>query len=322
MPHVLVVGAIHASGKALLDAAPGYTARYITDETEAGYAGHVAEADAIVIRTQPMSAATIAAAERLRIVSRHGVGYDAVDVPALTARGIPLTICGDVNSTAVAEHAAMLILAASKRVLRADRAVREGPWSWRNGLESQDLRGRNLLQIGYGRIGRHVAAMMGGFAMTIRAYDPFLLQRGWPADGVAPIEDLHEALAWADIVSISIPRTGAPLIGTAELDLMKDGAILVNTARGGLIDEAALVAALESGRIGAAGLDVFETEPLPQDHPLTRFDQVVLSPHIAGLSEGSAERMALASVQNVLDYLEGRPLDPGLVVNGAEIADR
>ncbi|MCB1333629.1 MAG: hydroxyacid dehydrogenase [Roseivivax sp.] len=318
MPHVLVAGKLHPAGRTILTEAPGFTATFIDEVSEASYAPHLAGADALLIRTQPLSAATLATARRLRIVSRHGVGYDAVDVAALNARNIPLCICGDVNSSAVAEHAMMMILASAKRALRADAAVRRGPWGWRDRLESQDLAGRNLLLIGYGRIGRRIAAMAAGFAMTIRAYDPFLAERGWPSGAVTPVASLHEGLGWADIVSVSAPHSGKPLIGAAEFAQMRDGAILVNTARGGTVDEAALVSALETGKVGAAGLDVFSAEPPPHDHPLLRFDQVLLSPHIAGVTEGAAVRMAISSAQNIVDFFAGT-LDPDLIVNRAAL---
>lgn len=314
MPNILVAGKLHPAGRALLDAAPAMQIRYIDEISEPSYAPQIGWADALLIRTQPLSAATVARAERLRIVSRHGVGYDAVDLAALNARGIALAVCGDVNSTSVAEHAAMMILAATKRALRADGAVRRGPWNWRNTLQSQDLRGRNLLLLGYGRIGRHIARMMGGFGMTIRAHDPFLQKQGWPDGPIAPVPDLAQGLGWADIVSVSVPRADRPLIGAAEFAQMRDGAILVNTARGGIVDEAALIDALASGRIAAAGLDVFEDEPPAPDNPLLGFDQVLLSPHIAGVTDGAAQRMAIGSAQNILDFFAGR-IDPALVVN-------
>lgn len=320
MPHVLVAGRLHPSGRALLDAAPGVTVRYVDEISEESYAPFLHEADALLIRTQPMTAPTVALGGRLKIVSRHGVGYDAVDVKALNARGIPLVVCGDVNSYSVAEHACMMILGAAKRVLRGDASVRTGPWGWRNTLQSQDLRGRNLLILGYGRIGRHTAQMMSGFDMTIRAYDPYLQGQGWPEGRVAPAADLHEALGWADVISVSAPKADKPLIGAREFSAMKDGVILVNTARGGIVEEKALIEAVASGKVGAAGLDVFEDEPPAADHPLKAFDQVILSPHIAGVTEGASERMAIGSAQNILDFFAGT-IDPALVVNRKDIAD-
>lgn len=316
MPHVLVAGKLHPSGIALLDAAPGVTYDYVEEVSEPSYAPHIDKADALVIRTQPLSAPTIAKAERLKIVSRHGVGYDAVDVPSLNERGIALTVVGDVNSVSVAEHALMLLLAAAKRAIRADRAVRDGGWSWRNRLEPVELAAKNLLIIGYGRIGRHLAHMASGFGMNIRAHDPFLEKLGWPEGAVAPASDLKAALAWADAVTIHVPKGDQPIIGVEELAVMKPSAIIVNTARGGAVDEAALGHALSGGRIAAAGLDVFGDEPPKPDHPLLKFDQAVLSPHNAALTVECGERMAVSSVQNVLDFFDKR-IDPTLVVNGA-----
>jgi D-3-phosphoglycerate dehydrogenase len=318
MPHVLVAGPLHPSGRALLDAAGDVTVTYLSETSEASVAAEIDRADAVLLRTQPLTAPTIARAKHLKIVSRHGVGYDAVDLDALNARGIALAICGDVNSTSVAEHAAMMILAASKRLLRGDGAARRGPWEWRNRLEARDIRDQNLLLVGYGRIGRQTGALMRGFGMTLQAYDPFLMQQGWPEDGVQPVASLAEGLAWADVISFSLPHTGAPLIGADEIARMREGVVLVNTARGGIIDEAALIAGLRSGKVGAAGLDVFAAEPLPPDHPLTSFDQVILSPHIGGLTRDAAERMAVSSAANILDFFKGR-VDPRLIVNKEQI---
>ncbi len=318
MPNVLVAGRLHPAGREILDATPGLTVTYIDEISEESYAPMIGDADAVLIRTQPMSAATIATAERLKIVSRHGVGYDAVDVNALNARGIALAVCGDVNSGSVAEHTMMMVLAASKRALRADKSVRSGPWSWRNKLETEDVIGKNLLILGYGRIGRHTATMASGFGLNIRAYDPFLLEQGWPEGAIAPVASLDEGLAWANIITVSAPKSDVPLIGTAEFTTMKDGVVLVNCARGGIVDEAALVEALRSGKVSAGGLDVFETEPLAPDHPLREFDQLLLSPHIAGVTEGAAARMAMGSAQNIVDFFAGK-IDPALVVNKDKI---
>lgn len=319
MPHVLIAGKLHPSGLALLEAAPGVTFTHIEEISEASYQHLLAEADAIVIRTQPMSAASVAKAPRLKIVSRHGVGYDAVDVSALNARGIPLCIVGDVNSVSVAEHAMMMILACAKLMIRSDNAVRQGRWVWRNGLEPGEVSGKRLFIIGYGRIGRHLATMASAFGMQIAAHDPYLANKGWPAGKAAMVPQLSDGLATADFVSVHIPKADGPIIGAAEIAQMKRGAIIVNTARGGIVDEIALAEALRSGQIGAAGLDVFDIEPPAADHPLMAFDQVILSPHTAGLTREAAERMAIASVQNVLDYFAGR-LDPALIVNRDALA--
>ena len=315
MPHILVAGQLHPAGLALLKSSPGVTFSYVEEVSEPSYAPLIAEADGLVIRTQPLSAATIAKAERLKIVSRHGVGYDAVDLDALNARGIALTIVGDTNSVSVAEQAMMMLLAAAKRTLRADRAVREsGGWGWRNKLEATELADKRLLIIGFGRIGRHLARMATGFGMEVRAHDPWLSENGWPQGDIEPADALMEWLPWADLVSVSAPKSDRPILGEFEIAAMKPGSILVNTSRGGVVDEKALITALRSGHIGAAGLDVFEREPPDPTNPLFSLEQVILSPHIAGLTVEAAERMAVASVRNALDFLDGR-VDPTLVVN-------
>lgn len=314
MPHILVAGKLHPSGITLLRSAAGVTFDYVEEISEASYAPLIAAADGLIIRTQPLSAATVAHAGRLKIVSRHGVGYDAVDLASLNSKGIALSIVGDVNSISVAEHAMMLMLACAKQLLRADRSVRDAGWAWRNRLEATELFGKRLLIMGFGRTGRQLAKLAAVFGMEVRAFDPYLQSLGWPEGAVACVSDLRAGLGWADAVSVHVPRGERPAIGAEELALMKPSAILVNTARGGVVDEAALLGALRTGRISAAGLDVFDDEPPLADHPLFGLDQVILTPHIAGLTAECAERMAISSVQNVLDFFSGA-IDPALVVN-------
>ncbi|PQA72157.1 hydroxyacid dehydrogenase [Brucella oryzae] len=316
MPHLLVAGKLHPSGEALLEQlkSRGFTVDYVEEVSEASYAPLIARADAMVLRTQPLSAATIARAEQLKVVSRHGVGYDAVDLGALNARGIALTIVGDVNSVSVAEHAMMQLLAGAKRVLLADHAVREpGQWGWRNKLQQREISGKNLLILGYGRIGRHLARMASGFGMQVRACDPLLEKAGWPEGAVTPVS-LDEGLGWADCISVHIPRSDTPVIGAPEIAKMKSGVILANTARGGVVCEKALADALTSGQVGAAGVDVFDEEPPVDGSPLFFHEAVILSPHIAGLTAECGERMAIASIENAVNFLAGT-IEPHLIVN-------
>jgi D-3-phosphoglycerate dehydrogenase / 2-oxoglutarate reductase len=314
MPHLLIAGKLHPSGLELLRAAP-VTYDYVEEISEPSYQPHLAKADGLVIRTQPLSAASIAKAPNLKIVSRHGVGYDAVDVPALNARGIPLCIVGDVNSSGVAEHAMMLILAATHRLVAADRATRAGNWGWRNGLQTHEVAGKRLLIVGFGRIGQKLAGMARAFGMVVHAHDPYIAPEHWP-EGAVRVSDLAGALAMADAVSLHLPRADRPVLGVAELGSMKPTAVVVNTARGGLLDEVALAGALQAGRLGGAGIEVFDAEPPAADHPLFGIEGAILTPHNAALTVECAERMAIASVQNVLDFFAGK-LDPHLVVNAA-----
>jgi D-3-phosphoglycerate dehydrogenase len=269
-----------------------------------------------------MTADVIAQAPKLSIVSRHGVGYDAVDVAALTARRIPLCIVGDVNSRAVAEHTLMLMLGVARRAAQHDRAVRNGEWAVRNRFETVELDGKTLLLVGFGRIGRRVAELANAFGMTVMAYDPFVKPEAMARHGVRPADDLVKALGAADYVSLHMPgSTAGAVIWEEEIRAMKPGAILINAARGGLVDEIALDAALREGRLGGAGLDVFSAEPPAKDNPLLSNERVLISPHSAGLTAECAARMAISSVQNVLDHFAGK-LDPALVVNAADIGYR
>lgn len=317
MPHVLVAGHIHQAGLDVLRRAPDITFDLVEEITTASYAPKLPGADALLIRTQPLPASVIATADRLRIVSRHGVGYDAVDVPALDTRGITLAIVGDVNSRAVAEHALALILALAKRLPAYDAATRGDGWALRNSFSATELWGKRLFLIGFGRIGRLVAGMAGAFGMTITAYDPYQTPDALREQGVETVESLAEGLRTADVVSLHVPKTGeTPLIGAAELALMRPDAFIVNTARGGLIDEVALADALDRKLIGGAGLDVFADEPPAQEARLLRSDRTILSPHTASLTAECAVRMGEASAQNILDFFAGR-LDPRLVVNAS-----
>lgn len=178
-------------------------------------------------------------------------------------------------------------------------------------------RGKRLLILGFGRIGQKLAGLARAFGMEVHAHDPYIPEGSWQ-EGASRATDLAQALAQADAVSLHLPRADRAVLGTAELTLMKPTAVVVNTARGGLLDEVALADALRAGRLGGAGIEVFDAEPPGKDHPLFGLDQAVLTPHNAALTVECAERMAIASVQNVLDFFAGK-LDPALVVNAAAI---
>lgn len=305
---------MHPSGVELLRDAADVELDYIEDTAHDAFIPNVFQAEAVLLRTQPFPEALIGQCRDLKIVSRHGVGYDAVDVPALNARQIPLAVVGDVISRTVAEHAMLLLLAAGKHLLRYDAAAR-GDWKFGASLTARDLHDKNLLVIGYGRIGRRLGALASAFGMRLHVYDPYA---AIDDDSVQVVADLDAALPEVDFISVHIPKTGEPLLNRSRLGMLKPTAVIVNTARGGLVDEDALLEALAEGKLGAAGLDVFQQEPLPSDHPLTKSDRVILTPHVAALTLESAERMAVAAAQNIIDYFAGT-LDPALVVNAEAI---
>ena len=319
MSNVLVAGRIHPAGIELLKQASGVTIDYVDEVTAAAYAPHMHKADAVLIRTQPMTAIEIASAPHLKIVSRHGVGYDAVDVAALNARHIPLAIVGDVNSRAVAEHTLALMLAVARKVVAHDAASRNGDWNVRNKFETMELDGKTLFVIGFGRIGKRVAQLAQAFGMRVLAHDPFVAPEAMRALGVEPVAGIADALLELDYLTIHVPLSphGA-VIGAAEISKVKPSAILVNTARGGLIDEAELDAALREGRLAGAAIDVLMEEPPKSSHALLTNPRVTISPHSAGLTQDCARRMAIAAAQNILDHFAGK-LDQSLVVNAAQL---
>ncbi|MEQ8968119.1 MAG: hydroxyacid dehydrogenase [Azospirillaceae bacterium] len=316
MPHVLVAGALHPEGMALLEAREGLTVEVVEQATPEDLRARLPEADALAIRTVTLPEEAVAAASRLKVVARHGVGYDNIPVPALTARGIPLALVGAVNALAVAEHTLFLMLACAKRCVAHDHAVRAGDWWLRNRFEGTELAGKTLLLLGFGRIGREVAARAAVFGLTVTAYDPVVPAETVAAAGVAPLADWRAALPEADFVSLHLPLSDETrnLFDAATLAAMKPSAILINTARGGLVDEAALAEAVTAGRLAGAGIDVFVEEPPEPDNPLMAVERVILSPHTAGLTLECAIRMGTVTARNVLDGLDGT-LDRSLVVN-------
>jgi D-3-phosphoglycerate dehydrogenase / 2-oxoglutarate reductase len=317
MPHVLVAGRVHPAGVALLKSTPGFTFDLVDDVTLAAFVPFIGTADALLLRTQPLAVETITKAPRLKIVSRHGVGYDAVDVAALTARKIPLAIVGDVNSRAVAEHTLALMLAAARKVVAHDAAVRKGNWGARNAFSNGKLDGKLLFLIGFGRIGKAVAKLAQAFGMRVIANDPYVSADAMAALDVAHVADIATALPLADFLSLHMPAFAGYLIGEAELAMMKPTAILINAARGGLIDETALDEALRNNIVAAAALDVFVEEPPKVDHPLLSNAKTTISPHSAGLTQECAARMSVMAVRNIIDFYAGR-LNPALVVNAQE----
>ena len=312
MPHVVVAGPLHEAGIDVLQSATDVTFVHETSRDPTAYVAHMEAADGLVLRTQTLNRSIVAKAPRLKVVSRNGVGYDAVDVAALDERGIALAVVGDLNAATVAEHTIMLMLAASRRLVKSANLLRDGDWLHRDDLEPRELHGKRLLIIGFGRIGRRVARIAEALGMTVLAHDPFVDADGF--DGATPITKLDDGLAVADVISLHIPATDSQILDARSFSRMKPGVVIVNAARGSIIDEAALLEALEDGRVGAAGLDVFGTEPPPADHPLIAHQSVVATPHSAGLTEECATRMARKAAQNVLDYLAGT-LDPSLIVN-------
>jgi len=314
MKKILVIQPLRPEALRLLEGRPDVTFQIVTDFSPDNLLRHVGDADAITVRDAPLPTQVLQAAPRLKVISRHGVGTDNIPIDYCTSRRLPVTVVGDVNAISVAEQAMFLMLAAARAGIQLDDAVRRGDFAARSRVVGIELRNRVLLIVGYGRIGREVARRAASFGMKITVFDPYADRSAEPEATFA--ETLGEGLAAADVLSLHVPLSSETrdLIGRRELALLPPGAIVVNTARGGIVDEAALIEALQSGHLRGAGLDTFATEPLPPDHPLLVEKKIVLSPHSAALTEESLLAMGLATARNALAGLDGT-LDPTLVVN-------
>jgi D-3-phosphoglycerate dehydrogenase len=251
----------------------------------------------------------------MKVVTRIGVGYDAVDVAALSRRHVPLMVAGSANSPSVAEQALFMMLWLAKRAVEMHSLVKDGKWAARLGLLPYDLYGKTVLIIGFGRIGTRTAKRCLAMEMNVLVYDPYKPAAEINAAGCEPVADLDAALPRADFVSIHCPKTPETvgLFNAARLKRMKPTAYLINTARGGIVEEAALYGALSSGKLAGAGLDVFEQEPPPSGHALFELPNVIIAPHVAGVTREAVDRMSEQTARNILSALDGEPIRQNVI---------
>lgn len=269
----------------------------------------LADVHGVALGLTPFAEAELQAAPLLRAVARIGVGYDNVDLAALTRHAIPLMVTGTANSPSVAEHALFFMLALAKRDAAMHAMVCEGRWADRMGQLPADLFAKTVLVIGFGRIGTRISTACLALGMRVLVYDPYLANDPVTKAGCTPVDNLDAALSEADFVTIHCPKSKDTIgmFDATRLAQMKSTAYLVNTARGGIVDEHALHSALTQGTIAGAGLDVFDPEPPLPDNPLTSLPNVITAPHVAGVTVEAFDRMAAATVQNLLDVLDGNP---------------
>jgi D-3-phosphoglycerate dehydrogenase len=255
---------------------------------------------AIIVRYGRITERVIEASSRLRVISKHGSGTDTIDKEAASRRGIPVKAAAGANAAAVAEHAWALIFACAKNVPALDKRMHEGRWD-KATHKSLELKGRTLGLVGLGAIGARAATVGVALGMKVIAHDPFAATA---PDGVTLLP-LADVIAQSDVLSLHCPLTkdNANMLNADTLATMRPGAIVVNTARGGLIDEAALADALRSGALRAAGLDSFQVEPFAPGHPFTAIPNVILSPHIGGVTDDAYIGMGVGAAQNVLAVL-------------------
>jgi D-3-phosphoglycerate dehydrogenase len=284
---------------------------------------HAADADALVMSWLPLSRGLIDQLRRCRVIARFGIGVDMIDLEAATERGILVCNTATYCLDEVSNHAIGLLLMLNRALLADIDAVRAGGWFRAEATPPRRLAGQRLGLIGLGNIGRLVARKARAFGLEVVAYDPYV-RLAAPTDpelAATPLVELDELLETADVVSLHCPLNASTrhLLGPRELALLKPSAFVINTARGGIIDQAALTAALAARRIAGAGLDVFETEPLPADDPLRQLDNVILTPHSASWSVESSAECRRVAVEHVVTVLRGGvPTD---VVNRAVLDD-
>jgi D-3-phosphoglycerate dehydrogenase len=265
------------------------------------------EADAILVNLHPMPGSVIRSLARCRVISRYGVGYDNVDVAAATEKGIWVARVPDYCFEDVSDHALALLLACIRKVAYKDRRVRQGAWNLIHEQRCHRAAGKTLGLVGYGHVARALHRKVSGLGLAaVLAYDPYVEPKAIAASGAEPVP-FRRLLRESDFISIHAPldKETRHMIGARALGQMKRSAILINTSRGGLVDEQAVARALAGGRIAAAGLDVFEAEPLPPDSPLLRLDNVTLSDHAGWYSEESVVELKTKTARNALAVLQG-----------------
>jgi D-3-phosphoglycerate dehydrogenase len=312
---VLIVGPMHQKGMALLEARDDVEVEVIDTLDTEEIKRHAADAHGIGVRVAKINRDVIMAAPHLQVVSRHGVGYDSVDVDTLTERGIPLCIAPRSNAPSVAEQAMMFMLVHAKQMHVLDPMVRAGEWNRRAEVEAFDLAGRSLLIIGLGRIGSRLTKRALAFEMTVYGYDPYIPADEIRALGAEPVEDFRTVLSACHVISVHCPRNSETvgLVGADEIAALPAGALVINCARGGIVDETALLEAVRSGHVTGAGMDVFFEEPA-FEHPFFGEPNILMTPHSAGMSLEARHRSSYQTIENILAVFDGM-LDPDVVVN-------
>lgn len=311
---VILGGELAPEGRALLEeagasviATPPYIDRQAVIEIMKAH-----KPDAVIVRllADLLGPEEMQAGGKLRHIAKHGVGTNDIDVKAATALGIPVSMTTGSNGHSVAEHALALIMALVKDLPRQDALIRDGIWD-KNQYRGRELRGQRLGLVGFGFIGQTLARMAGVIGMIVSAFDPHAPDSAFH-DGVCRETDLDTLLANADIVSLHCPLTSETqnLIDARRIGLMKQGAFLINTARGEVVDENALIAALEEGHLAGAGLDSFAVEPPGINSPLFRLSNTLVTPHVAGVTLDAKRAVSIMAAENVLAAFDGRTLEP------------
>ena len=311
-----MVQGLHEEGQKLLLARDDIEPITIMSADENEILEAAKDVHGITVRTANISRKIIENSKNLKVVSRHGVGYDSVDVEALNDCNIPLAIAAHSNMISVAEHAMFMLLALSKNVFYYDDFARKADWTTRWDIRAWDLAEKSLLVIGYGRIGSKLVKRALAFDMDVYVYDPYVDKTTIKKSGAHYVDDFKSILPQMDAVTLHCPKTKetTDMFSAEEFNAMKSTSILINCARGGIVNEKALYDALTNNKIRSAGLDVYDDEPSTSSNPLFSLDNILLSPHIAGVTQEATIRMSKQAVQNVLDVFDNK-VDPDVIIN-------
>lgn len=322
---ILVTGPHLAPAAVAVLRAAGYEPAYLPPYADTAALLSALEAQkpvGMIVRMGRIDGAVLDAAPQLRVISKHGVGVDTIDVDAASSHDIPVLVATGANAVSVAEHTMALLLAVAKRLVLLDRGLRSGRWEKPQYI-GRELAGSTMGLVGFGAIAQQTARLARIFDLEVRAYDPFREANVFEGAGVVREETLKGLLGNSDIVSLHCPltRDTRGLINAESIALMRPDAILINTARGGLVDEGALAEALAAGRIAGAGIDSFAQEPPPKDHPFFSSNSVVLTPHIGGVTAAANARVGIEAAQGIVDFLSGRPIKADRIVNRARLSN-
>jgi len=307
MKKILVIQSIHEAGIELLKSNSDYDFE-IVDNVDAEFLkSKIKDCDGVSIRTAKLTSDVIKTAEKLKIISRHGVGYDNIDLEIVKQKDLTLAITATANAIAVAEHVMFMLLNISKRKSMYDNAVKDGKFSDRNKLpKTVELWGKKILIAGFGRIGQALIKRCLGFEMKVFVYDPFISKDKIENLGGIKVESIEEACKDMDAISLHVPLNEKTknIINYDLLKTMKKNCIIINAARGGIVNEIDLDKALKEDLIFGAGLDVFEIEPPESNNPLLKNEKVFLSPHTASFTEECMTRMGKETIQNIIDFFD------------------
>ena len=309
MKKVLIIKKIHDSGIKLLDSRKDFSYEVVEDPETSVLINKVQDCDAISLKTSKFGSDLINAANKLKIISRHGVGHDNVDLETVKKKKIILSITTNSNATSVAEHVFFMMLSISRGADTYDKTVKGGKFLNRKNLElSKELWNKNILIAGFGRVGRNLIKKCVGFDMNIFVYDPFVDKKIIDSLGGKKIDNFQNTIQEMDYISLHMPLTDKTknLINMKVLSSMRKNSIIINASRGGIINEIDLNEALNKGMIFGAGLDVFEKEPPNPNNPLLKNKKVLLSPHSATFTEECNERMSKETIQNIIDFFENK----------------